>query len=161
MRITLLCKECHETEFLLVSEMGKVKFKCKNCGDIKNQLKIGNDEIYAPRCSCGGDVFKIRINKEEGSAIIQCKECNEIPEKKVLEEEPQVAITMAEISEENKSDDELKEIKSLLNELKNEIIRVKNRVEELERKSIIESQKVQEVKGDYYYLEHIIKKLKF
>lgn len=160
MRITLLCKSCHETEYVLKSQKGKVTFQCKKCGKIHNEMVIGKNELYETSCrKCNSKVFKIRIDKSNGSAKIECRECGEAPNK-ITQEEPELMVTRAEIRGEEKPQTvEDKELKSLVNDLKNEIIRLKNRVSELERKSEIESKKMQEVKGDYYYLEHIVKKL--
>lgn len=163
MKITLLCKTCHETEFKLISQVGIVKFQCLHCGEIQNQLKIGKNEIYKNKCThCHGERFKIRINKEINSANIECKKCGEAPDKIFNNEESnvvirqeylkneEVALTKIDENEEEEIkkststsyDKELKEIASSIWELKNDLIRLTNRVDEIERKTRVEKERV-------------------
>lgn len=173
MKITLLCKTCHETEFKLLSEQGLVKFQCINCGEVQNQLKIGKLEVYKNKCtSCYGDIFKVRIDREKKSAHIECKNCKKAPEKIYLEDEVQ-NITREEIinkeialtkSEETTTETKIEvskdinEIMSAMWEMKNDLIRISNRIDELERKERIENAKKEEIKNDSLDIEGIIKK---
>lgn len=178
MKITLLCKTCHETEFRLLSEQGLVKFQCTHCDEVQNQLKIGKNEIYKNRCtSCHSDVFKVRIDREKQSAHIECKKCKEAPEKILIEEQIQKVtreeiireeVALTKIEEEREvekkkdkaleSNSETKEILSLLWEMRNDVIRLSNRVEELERKNRVENAKSAEEKNESMDLESLLKK---
>ena len=115
---TANCK-CGSVKFKIVSKSGEIDYVCAECNKYVNTIKCDQFESVKPICKkCGNDEFKVRIEVEDGQQYwsAYCTKCAEKPESIYVDENGSI------IS---------RQVRELLL-IKDSVIKINNRVEELE-----------------------------